>query len=288
MTSSDIIIEYQKFVNSPITGKFDLETIKATAIYYGLNAKEMSYVLGQAYVETGGFMAFSEKTTWSAATMKRIFSGRFKPERQIKVKADPKYTYDTLGPKSGEVKANFIYAGINGNGDVASGDGWNYRGRGAIQLTGKSNYQAFADFLQDQTIMTDPDQVSGKHIISSAIFYFHNRGLFKIVNSGAVVFSNIDKVTYRVNAARLEGGLRASKTIEYYKILQNVIPSNPIVKTTGTVVSLDTNQPVNDITIEVIESPPTSLPILQPTLLTETESNPFGIIIPGDTNPFNI
>ena len=149
MNSSDIIIEYQKFVNSPLTGIFDLETIKATSLYYSLNAKEISYVLGQSYVETGGFMLFSEKTTWSTKTMANIFSGRFLAERQKKIKADPKYTAETLGPKSGEVKANFIYAGVNGNGDVISGDGWKYRGRGAIQLTGKSNYQAFADFLND-------------------------------------------------------------------------------------------------------------------------------------------
>lgn len=287
MVASETIKEYQKFLGAPETGKFDVETIKATALYYGLNAKEMSYVLGQAYVETGGFAAFSEKTTWSAKTMANIFSGRFTAERQIKVKANPKYTPDTLVSKSAEVKANFIYAGVNGNGDVASGDGWRYRGRGAIQLTGKANYQAFADYLKDQTIMTDPDQVAGRYAIASAIFYFHNRGLFKIANSGAVEFNNIDKVTYRVNAKRLEGELRAAKTIEYYKILKDVIPEKPIVKATGVVVSQDSNQPIKGVTIETIEPTPTSIPTLNPSLLTENQ-NPFGVIDPNNINPFNI
>jgi hypothetical protein len=53
-----------------------------------------------------------------------------------------------------------------GNGDEASGDGWKFRGRGALQLTGKANYQAFADYLKKPEIMTNPDLVATEYALS--------------------------------------------------------------------------------------------------------------------------
>lgn len=63
--------------------------------------------------------------------------------------------------------ANAVYAHVNGNGDEASGDGFKYRGRGAIHLTGKANYAAASQFLfGDDRLVTNPDQVESDIVIA--------------------------------------------------------------------------------------------------------------------------
>lgn len=66
-----------------------------------------------------------------------------------------------------EIFANWIYAGVNGNGDEASGDGWKYRGAGIIQLTGRANFEAFEE-ASDQPVTTDPDLLARDKAVSAA------------------------------------------------------------------------------------------------------------------------
>jgi predicted chitinase len=109
-------------------------------------------------------------------------------------------------PADQEAIANRAYANRdNGNGDVASGDGWRYRGRGMIQLTGKSNYQAFT--TQHNMIWPDdardfvlnPDLVAEeKYAMRSALVFWKNNGLDKIAVKG-ITCTEVDKITARVN-----------------------------------------------------------------------------------------
>jgi predicted chitinase len=87
-----------------------------------------------------------------------------------------------------------------GNRSEASGDGWKYRGRGLIQLTGRSNYQAFAEWVGDPRIMDDPDLVATEYAVHSAVFFWDRNNLNRLADRDDVV-----ALTRRVNGG--ENGL---------------------------------------------------------------------------------
>ena len=116
---------------------------------YDINTKErISAFLAQTSHESAGYRRFEENLNYSADALNRVF---------------PKYFRDAGVSAAGyhrmkERIANRVYANRMGNGDEGSGDGWKYRGRGVIQLTGKNNYKAFTrDTGFD--IVADPDRV---------------------------------------------------------------------------------------------------------------------------------
>jgi putative chitinase len=86
-----------------------------------------------------------------------------------------------------------------GNGDEASGDGWKFRGRGYIQLTGKDNYTQFDKSVEDD-ILANPDLVATKFPLMSAAFFFERNNLWKICDGGA------DKEDVIALTKRINGG----------------------------------------------------------------------------------
>lgn len=100
--------------------------------------------------ESAGFKFVSENLNYSAASLMRVWSTRFPT-----VEIAQRYAMQP------EKIANRAYADRMGNGDEASGDGWKYRGRGLIQLTGKNNYVAYSlacdnEALQNPDIVAEP------------------------------------------------------------------------------------------------------------------------------------
>src|SRR5690606_24759483 len=122
----------QKKVGTIPDGLFGRNTARAIMNYYKLSPTEAAHFLGQCYHETGGFKTFEENLNYSAQRLLQVF---------------PKYFPNSIVANSYAFKpkliANRVYANRMGNGDEASGEGWKYRGRGAIQLTGKQNYEWF-------------------------------------------------------------------------------------------------------------------------------------------------
>jgi putative chitinase len=110
--------------------------------------------------------------------------------------------------------ANKVYGGRMGNGDEKSGDGYKYRGRGAIQLTGKSNYQAFSTYIKDPEVMTNPDVVATKYAFESAMFFFETNKLWAICDKG-VNDAAILELTKRINGGTHGLDDRAEKTKKY-------------------------------------------------------------------------
>ena len=107
---------------------------------YEINtAQRIAAFIAQCSHESGGFTALKENLNYKAETLSRIWPKLFPPEI---AKA-----YAAM-PNKQEAIANRAYGGRMGNGDEHSGDGWKFCGRGLIQLTGRSNYQAFADSLE--------------------------------------------------------------------------------------------------------------------------------------------
>lgn len=111
------------------------------------------------------------------------------------------------------------YEGRSDLGNTQVGDGRKFKGAGALQLTGRSNYQAFADFMGDQEIVNQGcSYVASKYAMSSAAFWWTNNDMTNyIVNQGAT----IEQVSTRVNGANPANGL--SERIRYYERAKEVI-----------------------------------------------------------------
>ena len=108
---------------------------------YDINTpRRMAAFIAQCAHESGGFMVLKENLNYKAATLRKIFPKYF-PNDQIAQEYASK-------PNKQVAIASRVYANRMGNGDEASQEGWKFCGRGLIQLTGRSNYQAFADSLE--------------------------------------------------------------------------------------------------------------------------------------------
>lgn len=102
--------------------------------------KRMAAFIAQCSHESAGFMILTENLNYKAATLRKIFPKYFPDDATAQ-------RYASM-PNKQEAIANKVYANRMGNGDEASGDGFRYRGRGLIQLTGKQNYSWFAASLE--------------------------------------------------------------------------------------------------------------------------------------------
>ena len=104
-----------------------------------------------------------------------------------------------------------------GNGLEVSGDGYKFRGRGYIQLTGKDNYTAFGKAIAED-IPSNPDVVASKYALLSAAWFFNKNGLHKMADEGAsdVV---VTKITKRVNGGTIGLPDRIKHFKEYYQLL---------------------------------------------------------------------
>jgi len=142
-----------------------------------------AHFLAQIAHESGGFKATSENLNYSANALLSVFGKYF-----TTLESASEYA------RQPERIANKVYANRLGNGDEASEDGWRYRGRGLIQLTGKSNYEAFSKAV-GQDFVNNPDLVaSPEWALSSACWYWQNRNINTIADT-----DDVKKVTYRVN-----------------------------------------------------------------------------------------
>lgn len=130
---------------------------------FGLNTPtKLAHFLGQCQAETG-FRSVYENLNYSAKGLLKTF------RKYVKTTAKANY----LAGKPEEI-ANTVYSNRIGNGDYSSGDGWRYRGRGYIQLTGKANYEKFSEFIGEDCV-TNPDLVAEKYPLTVSAWYFMAR-----------------------------------------------------------------------------------------------------------------
>lgn len=165
----------------------------------------LAHFLGQCAHESMDFNATSENLNYSADALCKVFPKYFDKVQARKYQRCP------------ELIANHIYANRMGNGDEVSGDGWAYRGRGFIQLTGKNNYKAFSDWIGDDCA-TSPDLVSTHYPLESAAFFFDKNHLWEICDQG-VNDNTIQKLSKRINGGLLGLYDRIAKTENYWKLL---------------------------------------------------------------------
>lgn len=146
----------------------------------------LAHFLSQCAHESGNFRAVTENLNYGAAGLRSIFGKYFKDDASAKA-----------FERKPEKIANKVYASRMGNGDEASGDGWKFRGRGYIQLTGKDNYSQFDKVVEDD-ILANPELVATKYPLMSAAFFFEKNNLWKVCDGGADK-EDVIAVTKRVN-----------------------------------------------------------------------------------------
>jgi putative chitinase len=166
----------------------------------------LSHFLAQCGHESGGFKVFNENLNYSAQGLRSIFGKYFPTDALAK-------QYERQPQKI----ANKVYASRMGNGDEASGDGYKFRGRGFIQLTGKENYSAFAKFIGED-VVANPDLVATKYPLTSAGFFFDKNKLWSLCDLGATEEA-VTKVTKRVNGGTHGLADRLSKFNKYSSLL---------------------------------------------------------------------
>lgn len=181
--------------------------IPEAAAKFGITTSlRLAHFLAQCGHESGGFKAVNENLNYSADGLKRIF---------------PKYFPGTLNEsyaRQPERIASRVYASRMGNGDEASKEGFKFRGRGYIQLTGKSNYTAFARFIGEDTV-ANPDLVATKYALASAAFFFNSNKLWVICDRGADD-ATVTAVTRRVNGGTIGLADRIKHFKEYFNLLK--------------------------------------------------------------------
>lgn len=196
----------QEKVGVKADGAFGAGTLKAAANYYKLSNNRAIHFFAQTAHESGNFRSFTENLNYGAAGLRGVFGKYFTTDQDAQ-------TYE----RKPEQIANRVYASRMGNGDEASGDGWKYRGRGALQLTGKNNYREFADYLKKPEIMDNPDLVSTDYAFESALFFFEKNKLWEICDRG-VADDVILALTKRINGGThgLDDRKEKTKTYEKY------------------------------------------------------------------------
>lgn len=197
----------QEKIGVTADGAFGPGTLKAAMAYYKLTPVRAAHFFAQTSHETGGFKAFSENLNYSAQGLQGIFGKYFPGNLEESYARQP------------EKIANRVYADRMGNGNEASGDGWKYRGRGALQLTGKANYQAFADYLKKPEVLTTPDLVATTYAFESAMFFFDKNKLWSICDQG-VNDAAILALTKRINGGTHGLEDRNAKTKKYYEYVK--------------------------------------------------------------------
>jgi len=170
------------------------------------SALRLAHFLAQCGHESGGFKATQENLNYSAKGLNGIFKKYFP-------------TLDSAVPyeRKPEKIANKVYGGRMGNGLESSGDGYKFRGRGYIQLTGKDNYTAFGKAIGED-IPSNPDVVASKYALLSAAWFFNKNGLHKIADGGATD-AVVTSITKRVNGGTIGLPDRIKHFKEYYQLL---------------------------------------------------------------------
>lgn len=166
----------------------------------------LAHLLSQASHESNGFKATVENLNYSAKGLRTTFPKYF-PTDALALQYERKP----------EAIANRVYANRMGNGDEKSGDGYKYRGRGYLQTTGKANQVLFDATVPDD-IIKNPELISTKYSLTSAIFFFTSNKLWDICDKGSTN-DIITQLTKRINGGTIGLTERITLFKKFYALL---------------------------------------------------------------------
>lgn len=156
--------------------KFD-DSLDKAMVEFSINTPaRKAMFIAQVMHESGKLAFVAENLNYSADGLLRVFPKYYKTQSQAAAHA-----------RKPEKIANKVYGGRMGNGPESSGDGFRFRGRGLIQLTGKDNYKACGaalgkDLIKDPTYLEAPEGAA-----RSAAWFWHKTGLNKIADAGDII-----------------------------------------------------------------------------------------------------
>jgi putative chitinase len=184
-----------------------IAAIPDTAAKFNItNVLRLAHFLAQAGHESGQFKATSENLNYSSKGLLGIFPRYFNAATAEQYSRKP------------EMIASRVYGGRMGNGAEATKDGYKFRGRGYIQLTGKDNYTQF-DKTVPEDILANPELVATKYALASAAWFFDKNKLWGICDKGADQ-GTVTAVTKRVNGGTIGLPDRIKHFNEYYNLLK--------------------------------------------------------------------
>jgi putative chitinase len=166
----------------------------------------LAHFLCQVAHESANFTAIRENLNYSTDGLMKTFKKYFKDRIEAATFA-----------RKPEIIANRVYASRMGNGNETSGDGWRYRGRGYLQLTGRTNYAIFGTYV-DENLLENPDLVATKYAMHSAFWFFERNNLWKLTDSKNY-YETLTTVTKRINGGTHGLSDRASKFRTFSKFL---------------------------------------------------------------------
>jgi putative chitinase len=220
-STEKVVIKEDKVItpSSPSSSGFKLDKLKGhipdkvieqipdTAKKFNITTPlRLAHFLSQCGHESGGFRLVNENVNYSAAGLKGIF-GKYFPGNLAESYA-----------RQPQKIASRVYGGRMGNGAESTGDGYKFRGRGYIQLTGKDNYTRFGKFIGEDTV-ANPDLVATKYPLASAAFFFDSNKLWSICDKGSDN-ATVTAVTKRVNGGTIGLVDRIKHFNEYYNLLK--------------------------------------------------------------------
>ena len=147
--------------------------IPEAASKFGITSNlRLAHFLAQCALESTKFTATVENLNYSAQGLMKTFKKYFQGVNPN----DYAHNREKIG--------NRVYANRMGNGNEASGDGFKFRGRGYIQLTGKNNYTSFSQFIGEDCV-ANPDLVASTYPLASAGFFFKSNNIWAVCDRGA-------------------------------------------------------------------------------------------------------
>jgi putative chitinase len=184
-----------------------IRMIPDTAAKFQINTPlRLAHFLAQCGHESGGFRATQENLNYSAKGLMGIFKKYF-----------PTQALAEQYQRNPQKIASKVYGGRMGNGPESTGEGFKFRGRGYIQLTGKENYTAFGKSINED-ILSNPDKVASDYALLSAAWFFNKNGLHRMADEGASD-TVVTKITKRVNGGTIGLADRIKHFKEYYSLL---------------------------------------------------------------------
>jgi len=165
----------------------------------------LAHFLAQCSHESGGFKLTTENLNYSAYGLRKKL-GKYFPGNLAESYA-----------RQPEKIASRVYGGRMGNGNESSKEGYKFRGRGYIQLTGKDNYTSFTKFIGEDCV-SNPDLVSTKYPLASAAFFFDSNKLWSICDRGSTD-EVVTSVTKRVNGGTIGLNDRIKEFKKFWKLL---------------------------------------------------------------------
>lgn len=195
-----MLVDFQKKYGLVADGKFGPITAKKITEVFRI--KHPAQFFGQVCHESLDLTLFEENLSYTASRLQEVFPKYF-----------PTFSKAKEFERNPQKLGNLVYGNRMGNSNP--NDGYYFRGRGAIQLTGRSNYKAFENWLVEKglckknEIMLNPDLVYQKFYIESAIFFFDTNNLWNI--------TDVLKLTKKVNGGTNGLQDRVNRTMRYEK-----------------------------------------------------------------------